>query len=48
LQAVDNEKNFGAIIAGLAEAYNAPVDLIAKDAATFLTGLVERRVVELK
>lgn len=46
LQAVDGVRDFDAITAHLAEAFNAPRDRIAVDAGRFLAALIARRMVE--
>ncbi|SEA75795.1 pyrroloquinoline quinone biosynthesis peptide chaperone PqqD [Rubrimonas cliftonensis] len=46
LQAVDGERDFDAITAHLAAAFNAPHDRIAADAGRFLAALIARRMVE--
>ena len=45
---LDGETSFGTIVARLAARYDAPEVRIAEDAARFLDGLVERRMVELR
>jgi pyrroloquinoline quinone biosynthesis protein D len=47
LAETDGERTFGAIVARLAEAYDAPSDRIAADAGAFLMSLVERRMAEV-
>jgi len=48
LQEVDGERNLAAIAAALAEKYNAPADQVGKDVKAFLSGLLEKRMLELK
>jgi pyrroloquinoline quinone biosynthesis protein D len=45
---VDGVTPFGAIVTRLAARYDAPEERIAEDAARFLGGLVERRIVDLR
>jgi pyrroloquinoline quinone biosynthesis protein D len=45
---LDGNTPFGTIVARLAARYDAPEARIAEDAARFLDGLVERRMVELR
>lgn len=45
---LDGVTPFGAIVARLAARYDAPEARIAEDAARFLGGLVERRIVEVR
>ena len=45
---VDGETPFGEIVNRLAARYEAPAERIAADAAAFLDGLVERRIVEVR
>jgi pyrroloquinoline quinone biosynthesis protein D len=45
---VDGTASFGEIVARLAARYDAPAERIAADAGSFLDGLVERRMVELR
>lgn len=47
LQEVDGERSFGELVAILAAKYDAPVDQISGDVAEFLTGLSDRRILEL-
>jgi pyrroloquinoline quinone biosynthesis protein D len=44
---IDGRASFGEIVARLAARYDAPPDRIAEDAARFLGGLIDRRMVEL-
>jgi len=48
LDEVDGERTFAEITALLAEKYNAPVERIAGDARTYLSGLIARRMVEAR
>ena len=48
LQEVDGEKDLAGIVATLVEKYNAPADQIGKDVKAFLSGLLEKRMLELK
>ena len=48
LSEVDGERDFGAIVAALARAYDAPTERIAGDAGAFLGALVDRRIVDLR
>jgi pyrroloquinoline quinone biosynthesis protein D len=45
---VDGVTSFGEIVGRLAARYAAPEDRIAADASTFLDGLVERRILEVR
>ncbi|MBR9838858.1 MAG: pyrroloquinoline quinone biosynthesis peptide chaperone PqqD [Rhodobacteraceae bacterium] len=47
LSRVDGHRSFGEITAELAEAYDAPPEAIAGDAAGFLGALRDRRFLEL-
>lgn len=47
LQEVDGRRSFGALVALLAAKYDAPVDQITGDVAEFITGLTDRRILEL-
>lgn len=47
LQEVDGRRSFGALVALLAAKYDAPVDQITGDVAEFITGLTDRRIMEL-
>ncbi|UWR28290.1 pyrroloquinoline quinone biosynthesis peptide chaperone PqqD (plasmid) [Sulfitobacter sp. S223] len=47
LNEIDGQRNFGEVVARLADAYSAPVDQITGDVAEFLTGLSDRRILEL-
>lgn len=47
LQEVDGTRNFHDLVAGLAAKYDAPVDQISGDVAEFVTGLTDRRILEL-
>jgi pyrroloquinoline quinone biosynthesis protein D len=48
LAKVDGTASFGAIVTALAADYAAPRERIAEDAARFLAGLAERRMVDLR
>ena len=48
LQDVDGRRSFGALVKILAAKYDAPEDQIAGDVAEFITGLTDRRILELK
>lgn len=48
LQDVDGTRSFGALVKILAAKYDAPEDEIAGDVAEFITGLTDRRILELK
>lgn len=45
---VDGTASFGEIVSRLAARYQAPEERIAVDAAGFLDGLVERRILEVR
>ncbi|MFC6589006.1 pyrroloquinoline quinone biosynthesis peptide chaperone PqqD [Sulfitobacter pacificus] len=47
LQEVDGRCSFQTLVERLAAKYDAPVDQISGDVAGFLTGLADRRIVEL-
>lgn len=47
LQLVDGTRSIAAIAAVLAEKFSAPVEVIASDVRTILTGLADRGAVEL-
>ena len=47
LQEVDGRRSFGALVELLAAKYDAPVDQITGDVAEFITGLTDRRILEL-
>jgi pyrroloquinoline quinone biosynthesis protein D len=47
LQEVDGMRSFGDLVALLAAKYDAPVDQITGDVAEFITGLADRRIMEL-
>jgi pyrroloquinoline quinone biosynthesis protein D len=47
LQEVDGTRSFGDLVALLAAKYDAPVDQITGDVAEFITGLADRRIMEL-
>ncbi|MEO1291773.1 MAG: pyrroloquinoline quinone biosynthesis peptide chaperone PqqD [Pseudomonadota bacterium] len=47
LQELDGTRDFGAIVAALAEKYAAPAETIAVDARTFIEGLMDKRMVEI-
>ena len=44
---IDGTLNFGTIVARLAEKYAAPVEQISTDAAGYIQGLVNRRILEV-
>lgn len=48
LEQVDGKRSFAEITQILAEKYDAPVDRIAGDARTYLSGLMARRFVEAR
>jgi pyrroloquinoline quinone biosynthesis protein D len=48
LAETDGATPFAEIVARLAARYAAPADRIAADASTFLAGLIERRMAELR
>lgn len=48
LGAVDGERDFAGVVAKLAADFQAPPEMIAKDSATFLGQLMDRRMVELR
>lgn len=48
LAEVDGARSFGAIVEILASRYAAPVEQIAKDASGFLSGLIDRRMMETR
>jgi pyrroloquinoline quinone biosynthesis protein D len=45
---LDGRANFAEIVARLAARYDAPPERIAEDAARFLGGLIDRRMVEVQ
>lgn len=47
LRALDGEREFAAISAGLAAEFAAPPERVAKDARAFLAQLMDRRMVEV-
>jgi pyrroloquinoline quinone biosynthesis protein D len=47
LREIDGDRSFGDVVSGLAAKYNAPVDQIKGDVAEFITGLMDRRILEL-
>lgn len=47
LRALDGERSFAAISAGLAEEFAAPPGQVAADARAFLAQLMDRRMVEV-
>lgn len=47
LREIDGGRSFGDVVSGLAKKYNAPVDQIKGDVADFITGLMDRRILEL-
>ncbi|MEL7138906.1 MAG: pyrroloquinoline quinone biosynthesis peptide chaperone PqqD [Pseudomonadota bacterium] len=46
LDRVDGRATFGSIVDALAAAYNAPRDRIAEDAGKYISGLIDRRMME--
>lgn len=47
LQEVDGKRDFQTVVAGLAAKYDAPADQISGDVAEFLSGLADRRILDL-
>lgn len=47
LTEIDGARSFADVVAVLAAKYAAPVDQITDDVATFITGLTDRRILEL-
>ncbi|MEP1768845.1 MAG: pyrroloquinoline quinone biosynthesis peptide chaperone PqqD [Sulfitobacter sp.] len=47
VQEIDGSRSFDALVAVLAAKYAAPPDQIAGDVAEFITGLADRRILEL-
>ena len=47
LTEIDGERGFGEIVARLAARYDAPADRIAEDAGALLSGLAEKRLLEI-
>ena len=47
LSEIDGKRSFGTIVAALAAKYDAPEDRIAEDSRGLLTGLLNRRMLEL-
>ncbi len=47
LQEIDGTRSFATIVAGLAAKYDAPAEQIRDDVAGFITGLMDRRILEL-
>ncbi len=47
LQEVDGVLTYGALVKVLAAKYDAPEDQISGDVAEFITGLTDRRIMEL-
>jgi len=47
LQEIDGTRSFGDVVGVLAAKYDAPVDQISGDVAEFITGLAERRILEV-
>jgi len=45
---LDGERNLEQVIAGLAEAYNAPGEVIGKDVKAFLRDLADRRLLDIR
>ncbi len=45
---LDGATTFGTLVETLAARYDAPPDRIAEDAARFLSGLIDRRLVEVR
>jgi pyrroloquinoline quinone biosynthesis protein D len=48
LSELDGTTTFGSLVTTLAARYDAPEDRIAEDAARFLAGLIDRRLVEVR
>lgn len=48
LQALDGRRDFAAVVAHLAEAFDAPRQRIAEDAGRFLEDMRDRRMVEVR
>ena len=48
LDEIDGERNFSDITRILAQKYNAPVERIAGDVRTYVSGLVARRMVDVR
>lgn len=48
LEEIDGTLSFGALVKMLAAKYDAPADQISDDVAEFITGLSDRRILELK
>ncbi len=48
LEQIDGTRSFGAITTALCQKYDAPEDQIAGDCARFVSGLVNRRILELR
>ena len=48
LSEIDGARSFGALVALLAAKYQAPVAQIEGDVAEFLTGLADRRILEIR
>jgi pyrroloquinoline quinone biosynthesis protein D len=47
LSEIDGERSFAQVVATLAARYDAPVEQISGDVADFITGLADRRILEL-
>lgn len=47
LQQLDGVRNFGDVVQRLANIYDAPADQIEGDVAEFITGLADRRILDL-
>lgn len=47
LREVDGKRSFGVLVASLAAKYEAPAEQISGDVAEFITGLTDRRILEL-
>ena len=47
LETLDGERDVAAVVASLAERFDAPAERIAGDVRPFLASLVERRMVEV-
>ena len=48
LSAIDGRRSLGAIAADLATRFGAPEETVLADTAEYLTGLAERRIVEVR
>lgn len=47
LNEIDGQRSFGDIVTALAARYDAPTEEIARDSAGLLTGLMNRRMLEV-